>query len=69
MSSSRPRRFGRSSRSHRGGRRLQERPLGGVLLTVDGDGHTIAATDANPCVNDAVAGYLVEHRLPAEGAR
>ncbi|MBP2365202.1 alpha/beta hydrolase [Pseudonocardia parietis] len=29
--------------------------LGGNLLTVDGDGHTIAAAGANSCVNQAVA--------------
>lgn len=51
-----------------GARRLQQ-ALGGALLTVDGDGHTIAATGANPCVNDAVAAYLVDGRAPAEGAR
>ncbi|MBW0103975.1 alpha/beta fold hydrolase [Pseudonocardia sp. KRD-291] len=51
-----------------GARRLQQ-TLGGALLTVDGDGHTIAATGANPCVNDAVAAYLVDGRPPAEGAR
>lgn len=51
-----------------GARRLQQ-ALGGALLTVDGDGHTIAATGANPCVNDAVATYLLDGRPPAEGTR
>lgn len=45
------------------------RTLAGGLLTVDGDGHTIAATGTNPCVNDAVAAYLLDGRLPGDGAR
>ncbi|ANY05327.1 alpha/beta hydrolase [Pseudonocardia sp. HH130630-07] len=43
--------------------------LGGSLLTVDGDGHTIAATGANPCVNEVVADYLTTGRPPSGEAR
>ncbi|MET8543232.1 alpha/beta hydrolase [Kitasatospora sp. NPDC004799] len=39
----------------------------GVLLTRDGDGHT--GYDKSGCVRAAVAGYLVDGRLPAAGAR
>lgn len=43
--------------------------LGGNLLTVDGDGHTIAAAGANPCVNQAVADYLTNLQTPAPDTR
>ncbi|MEQ3553648.1 alpha/beta hydrolase [Pseudonocardia nematodicida] len=43
--------------------------LGGTLLTVDGDGHTIAAAGTNECVNRAVAEYLTTLTLPAADAR
>lgn len=43
--------------------------LGGNLLTVDGAGHTIAATGANDCVNQVVADYLTTLQPPAAGAR
>jgi hypothetical protein len=44
------------------------RALGGRLLTVEGDQHT-AALQGNACVDDIVAGYLIDLRLPSEGAR
>lgn len=40
--------------------------LGGSLLTVDGDGHTIAASGANECVNQVVADYLTTLQTPAD---
>lgn len=43
--------------------------LGGSLLTVDGAGHTIAATGANDCVNQVVADYLTTGQPPSAGAR
>jgi pimeloyl-ACP methyl ester carboxylesterase len=42
--------------------------LGGSLLTVDGSQHT-AALQGNACVDDIVSSYLVDLRVPAEGAR
>lgn len=39
--------------------------LGGSVLTVDGEQHTVAATGANPCVNDIVADYLTTLKTPA----
>lgn len=43
--------------------------LDGSLLTVDGDGHTIAAAGANPCVNQAVADYLTTLQTPDPDTR
>ncbi len=37
----------------------------GVLLTVQGQGHTAYRTGASPCLVDAVDAYLVEGRAPA----
>lgn len=52
---------------HDGGISLAE-TLGARLLTVDGNQHgTIISR--NPCVDEAVAGYLVDLELPGEGAR
>ncbi|MBK9738592.1 MAG: alpha/beta hydrolase [Actinobacteria bacterium] len=56
------------------GRRLSSRPSGwasarsgdGRLLTSEGFGHSTAA-NADPCINNAVAGYLVTGTLPAKG--
>ncbi len=38
----------------------------GHLLVLDGEGHTAYG---DPCINDAVAAYLLDGVLPAEGAR
>ncbi|HEU4567362.1 MAG TPA: alpha/beta hydrolase [Marmoricola sp.] len=38
----------------------------GVLVTRDGDGHT-GFHQGNPCVDDAVQGYLVRGRVPRNG--
>jgi pimeloyl-ACP methyl ester carboxylesterase len=40
----------------------------GVLLTRDGDGHT-GYHQGNPCIDDAVEGYLVKGTVPADGTR
>jgi pimeloyl-ACP methyl ester carboxylesterase len=42
--------------------------LGGSLLTVEGEQHTVAL-QGNTCVDDVVAAYLVDLALPADGAR
>jgi pimeloyl-ACP methyl ester carboxylesterase len=39
----------------------------GVVLTWEGDGHT-AFAGPSQCINEAVAGYLVDLTVPAEGA-
>jgi hypothetical protein len=43
--------------------------LGGTLLTVEGEQHTIAMDGTSPCVNAIVADYLIDLELPAEGDR
>ncbi|MFC4010701.1 alpha/beta hydrolase [Nonomuraea purpurea] len=40
--------------------------LGSALLTVKGEGHTIVASGANPCVDKIAADYLIDLELPAE---
>jgi hypothetical protein len=42
--------------------------LGGSLLTVEGEQHTVAL-QGSTCVDDIVAAYLVDLALPADGAR
>jgi pimeloyl-ACP methyl ester carboxylesterase len=43
--------------------------LGGTLLTVEGERHTVALEGINPCVNEIVANYLIRLELPPEGVR
>ncbi|MGW4365534.1 alpha/beta hydrolase [Nocardia takedensis] len=45
------------------------RELGGGLLAVEGEQHTIALSGASACVNDAVAAYLVQGTIPPADAR
>jgi hypothetical protein len=40
--------------------------IGGTVLTVEGARHTVAQEGINPCVNDAVAAYLIELKVPKE---
>ncbi|MEU6860777.1 alpha/beta fold hydrolase [Glycomyces sp. NPDC046736] len=42
--------------------------LGGTLLTVEGEQHTVAMSGANACVNDVVSEYIVDLKTPDEGA-
>ncbi|MGJ9424131.1 alpha/beta fold hydrolase [Aeromicrobium sp. CF3.5] len=46
---------------------LAER-LGGSLLTVEGEQHTVAMSGASACVNDTVADYLVNLEVPKKDA-
>ncbi|MFD3683767.1 alpha/beta fold hydrolase [Nocardiopsis sp. NPDC058631] len=55
------------STPYEGGAALAE-TLGGALLTVEGEQHTIAMSGASECVNDAVAAYLVDLESPPENA-
>ena len=48
------------------GVRTAERLESGVLLTYDGDGHTVVA-DGVDCVDDIVAAYLVDLEVPEDG--
>ena len=41
--------------------------IGGTLLTVEGERHTVALESFNPCVNAIVADYLIDLELPDEG--
>jgi len=50
------------------GIRLAE-ALGGSLLTVEGEQHTVVAAGTNACVADLVADYLINLRTPPPGAR
>ncbi|MEU6559659.1 alpha/beta hydrolase [Nocardia nova] len=45
------------------------RALGGAVLTVDGEQHTIALAGTSPCVNTVVADYLVDLKIPPADAR
>ncbi|WP_235204362.1 alpha/beta hydrolase [Nocardia otitidiscaviarum] len=54
---------GDPSTPYEGGVSLAE-TLGGTLLTVDGEQHTIALSGASDCVNDAVARYLLDPQRP-----
>ncbi|MDX1993385.1 MAG: alpha/beta hydrolase [bacterium] len=42
--------------------------IGGTVLTVEGERHTVALEGISPCVNDIVADYLINLELPDEGA-
>ncbi|QEW04300.1 alpha/beta hydrolase [Microbacterium lushaniae] len=59
---------GDPSTPYDGGVSLAE-SLGSALLTVEGERHTIALQGISPCVDQAVADYLIDLTLPAEGAR
>jgi pimeloyl-ACP methyl ester carboxylesterase len=43
--------------------------IGGTLVTVEGERHTVALEGINPCVNAIVADYLIDLKLPAERDR
>ncbi|MER5647064.1 alpha/beta hydrolase [Streptosporangium sp. NPDC002524] len=43
--------------------------LGGKMLTVDGEQHTILSSGKNACVNDIAATYLTTLRMPADDSR
>ncbi|MGO1948187.1 MAG: alpha/beta fold hydrolase [Mycobacteriaceae bacterium] len=43
--------------------------VGGSLLEVEGERHTVFQAGISPCVNDVTANYLVDLELPEEGKR
>ncbi|MFD6895627.1 alpha/beta hydrolase [Rhodococcus sp. NPDC060086] len=51
---------------YEGGQSLAE-SLGGTLLTVHGERHTVAQAGINECVNAIVADYLIDLETPNEG--
>jgi len=53
---------------HAGGVAMAE-ALDGALLTVDGSQHGAYLLGRSDCVNDAVEAYLLDLRMPTEGAR
>jgi pimeloyl-ACP methyl ester carboxylesterase len=53
---------------HENGVTVAERLATGVLLTHEGDGHTIVF-DGNDCVDRLVIAYLVDRSVPAAGSR
>jgi hypothetical protein len=48
------------------GVRTAERLDSGVLLTYEGEGHTVVGNGV-PCIDDAVARYLVDLEPPEDG--
>ncbi|MGV0714669.1 alpha/beta hydrolase [Mycolicibacterium sp. XJ662] len=52
---------------HVGGVKLAEM-LGSALLTVEGEGHTVVMGGTNQCVNEIAADYLIDLKLPPQGA-
>lgn len=51
---------------YQGGVTVAERLESGVLITNEGDGHTVVA-DGKPCIDDLVVAYLVDGTVPADG--
>jgi pimeloyl-ACP methyl ester carboxylesterase len=51
---------------YEGGVAVAERLASGVLITFDGDGHTVVA-DRNSCIEDIVVAYLVDDDVPDDG--
>jgi pimeloyl-ACP methyl ester carboxylesterase len=51
---------------YEGGVRVADRLASGVLITNEGDGHTVVA-DGKPCIDDLVVAYLVDGDVPADG--
>ena len=43
--------------------------IGGIVLTVEGERHTVALEGVSPCVNEIVADYLIDLELPANDER
>lgn len=43
--------------------------LGGAMLTVEGERHTVAQDGISPCVNDVFANYLVDLTVPSAETR
>jgi pimeloyl-ACP methyl ester carboxylesterase len=43
--------------------------LGGTVLTVEGEQHTVAMGGTNPCVNEIVADYLITLTVPTDDQR
>jgi pimeloyl-ACP methyl ester carboxylesterase len=41
---------------------------GGILVTNEGDGHTVVA-EGKPCIDDLVAAYLVDDEIPESGSK
>ncbi|MFD4366646.1 alpha/beta hydrolase [Rhodococcus sp. NPDC058521] len=48
---------------YKGGESLAD-ALGGTVLTVEGERHTVAQEGISPCVNDIVEAYLTEVSIP-----
>jgi hypothetical protein len=48
------------------GVRVADRLESGVLITNEGDGHTVVA-DGKPCIDDLVVAYLIDGDVPADG--
>jgi len=51
---------------YQGGVTVAHRLASGVLVTNEGDGHTVVG-DGKPCIDDIVVAYLVDGRAPADG--
>jgi hypothetical protein len=51
---------------YEGGVNVAERLESGVLVTNEGDGHTVVA-DGKECIDDLVSAYLVDDVVPEDG--
>jgi pimeloyl-ACP methyl ester carboxylesterase len=51
---------------YQGGVTVAETLASGVLVTNEGDGHTVVA-DGKPCIDDLVKAYLVDDQVPKDG--
>ncbi len=46
---------------------VAERLESGVLVTNEGEGHTVSSATARTCIDDLVAAYLVDGDVPEDG--
>jgi hypothetical protein len=51
---------------YEGGVRVAQTLESGVLVTNEGDGHTVVA-DGKPCIDDLVTAYFVDGTVPPDG--
>ena len=51
---------------YEGGVTVADRLETGILITNEGDGHTVVA-DGKPCIDDLVTDYLVNDVIPEDG--
>jgi hypothetical protein len=50
------------------GVKVAETLTNGILVTNEGDGHTVVS-DGKPCIDDIVVAYLIDQTVPQDGVR